>query len=106
MRYSIVVILNITFLLYLLHTITYFDQVCSGKTQHVEVYDLTFKGDEKTYENMVKHFYTFHDPTTLNQQGNDRGTQYASVIFYHDDKQVSTVECIVERCFDQPSLHL
>lgn len=62
--------------------------MCTGTTQHVEVYDLTFEGDEKTYEDLVKHFYSFHDPTTPNQQGNDRGTQYASAIFCHDDKQV------------------
>ena len=63
-------------------------EVCTGTTQHVEVYDLKFDGDEKTYESLVKHFFQFHDPTTLNYQGNDRGTQYASAIFYYDSKQV------------------
>jgi peptide-methionine (S)-S-oxide reductase len=67
-------------------------QVCTGNTQQVEVYDLTFEGDESTYENLVKHFYSFHDPTTLNQQGNDRGTQYASAIFCHDEAQVHTFQ--------------
>eukprot|EP01035_Chromulina_nebulosa_P017171 gene17171-22687_t len=62
-------------------------EVCSGTTQHVEVYDLEFNGDETTYENLVKHFFTFHDPTTKNRQGNDAGTQYASAIFYYDNKQ-------------------
>jgi peptide methionine sulfoxide reductase MsrA len=54
----------------------------------VEVYDFTFNGEAETYENIVKHFFMFHDPTTLNQQGNDRGTQYASAIFCYDSKQV------------------
>ena len=44
---------------------------------------------------MVKFFFTFHDPTTLNQQGNDRGTQYASVIFTHDDKQKQIADKVV-----------
>jgi peptide-methionine (S)-S-oxide reductase len=52
------------------------------------VYQLEFEGNEKTYEDLVKHFFMFHDPTTLNRQGNDAGTQYASVIYVHDDKQV------------------
>lgn len=63
--------------------------MCGGQTQHVEVYDLSYEGNEKTYEDLIKHFFMFHDPTTLNQQGNDRGTQYASAIFCYDDKQVS-----------------
>lgn len=66
-------------------------QVCSGETQHVEVYNLEFEGDEQTYEDLVKHFFMFHDPTTLNQQGNDRGSQYASAIFCSDRNQVPVV---------------
>lgn len=66
-------------------------QVCTGTTGHVEVYDLKFEGGETAYENLVKHFFMFHDPTTLNRQGNDRGTQYASAIFVYDDKQVCCV---------------
>jgi peptide-methionine (S)-S-oxide reductase len=67
-------------------------EVCTGRTGHVEVYDCTFEGDELTYEKLVRHFFAFHDPTTLNRQGNDRGTQYASVIFCYDDvqKQIAT----------------
>ncbi len=56
----------------------------------MEVYDLEFDGDETTYENLVKHFFMFHDPTTFNRQGFDMGTQYASAIFVYDEKQVST----------------
>jgi peptide-methionine (S)-S-oxide reductase len=62
-------------------------EVCSGMTGHVEVYDCEFDGEEKTYEKLVRHFFSFHDPTTMNQQGNDKGTQYASVIFCYDQKQ-------------------
>ena len=62
-------------------------EVCGGQTGHVEVYDFEFEGDEKTYENLIRHFYMFHDSTTLNRQGNDRGTQYASVIFTYDEVQ-------------------
>jgi peptide-methionine (S)-S-oxide reductase len=64
-----------------------YKEVCTGTTGHVEVYDLKFEGGETAYENLVKHFFMFHDPTTLNRQGNDRGTQYASAIFVYDDKQ-------------------
>lgn len=64
-------------------------EVCSGRTGHVEVYDFEFDGNLSTYENLIKHFFSFHDPTTENRQGNDQGTQYASTIFYYDDDQVS-----------------
>ena len=62
-------------------------EVCSGTTGHVEVFDFSYKGDEKTFEELVRFFFAFHDPTTLNRQGNDVGTQYASIIYYYDDKQ-------------------
>jgi len=62
-------------------------EVCSGTTGHVEVYDCEFDGDEGTYEELVKHFFMFHDPTTQDAQGNDRGTQYSSVLYCYDQKQ-------------------
>jgi peptide-methionine (S)-S-oxide reductase len=52
------------------------------------VYDFQYEGDEKTYEDLVKHFFMFHDPTTVDHQGHDEGTQYASTIWCYDDKQV------------------
>jgi peptide-methionine (S)-S-oxide reductase len=61
--------------------------VCTGTTGHVEVYDLKYSGGDAYYEEMVRFFFQFHDPTTLNRQGNDRGTQYASVIYCYTDKQ-------------------
>jgi peptide-methionine (S)-S-oxide reductase len=62
-------------------------EVCTGVTGHVEVYDLTYEGDEKAYEALVRHFFMFHDPTTKDRQGNDRGSQYASVVYTYDGAQ-------------------
>jgi len=66
-------------------------QVCSGSTGHVEVLniELTPKASKtpEIFEDMIKHFFMFHDPTTLNKQGNDSGTQYGSVIFTSDETQ-------------------
>ena len=62
---------------------TYRD-VCSGMTPYVEVLHLLFNAKIAPYEEILKFFFTFHDSTTLNYQGNDRGPQYASVIFYQD----------------------
>ena len=60
-------------------------QVCSGQTGHVEVLQIVYDPSMINYEDMVKFFFTFHDPTTPNRQGMDMGTQYASIIFTHDD---------------------
>ena len=60
----------------------------TGTTEHVEVFDFEYEGDEVTYENLVKHFFVFHDPTTVGRQGEDVGSQYSSVIYCYDDKQV------------------
>jgi peptide-methionine (S)-S-oxide reductase len=68
--------------------------VKTGTTDHVEVFDLEFEGDETTYENLVKHFFMFHDPTTWGRQGEDVGSQYASVIYCHDDKQVRLIHLL------------
>lgn len=66
-----------------------YKEVCSGETGHVEVYDLTYTGNDSTYEELVRFFFQFHDSTTVDRQGNDKGTQYASVIFYYDDIQMN-----------------
>ena len=58
-----------------------YEEVCRGSTGHVEVYKVTFKGGIDTFKLLVKAFFQFHDPTTINRQGNDRGTQYASAIY-------------------------
>ena len=65
---------------------TYRD-VCSGRTGHAEVVEVTYDADRLTYDDMLTVFWDNHNPTTLNRQGPDIGTQYRSAIFYHDDEQ-------------------
>jgi peptide-methionine (S)-S-oxide reductase len=62
-------------------------EICSGLTGHAEVIQITFDVNILSYQDLLIIFMTTHDPTTLNQQGADRGTQYRSVIYYHDDQQ-------------------
>lgn len=64
-----------------------YEDVCTGKTGHVEVYNVQFSGGDEMYEAIIRYFFQFHDPTTLNRQGNDSGTQYASVIYCHSQSQ-------------------
>lgn len=67
-------------------------EVCSGKTGHAEVVQVTFDSDVLSYKDLITIFMTSHDPTQLNRQGADRGTQYRSVIYYHSEFQKQTVE--------------
>lgn len=62
-------------------------QVCSGGTGHAEAINITFDPAVVTYKDLLRIFFTTHDPTTLNRQGADEGTQYRSAIFYHDQEQ-------------------
>jgi peptide-methionine (S)-S-oxide reductase len=64
-----------------------YHQVCGGNTGHAEVVQLTFDPNLVTYRQILEVFFTIHDPTTLNRQGADVGTQYRSVIFYHSPQQ-------------------
>ncbi len=75
---------------------TTYKEVCTGNTNHAEVVKLDF--DEKiiTYEKIIKIFFQIHDPTTLNSQGPDFGTQYRSEIFYLNDQQKGTAEKVLQ----------
>ena len=64
-----------------------YQQVCDGTTGHAEVCQIEFDPQQISYDQLLEVFWQTHDPTTLNQQGNDVGTQYRSVIFYHTDQQ-------------------
>lgn len=69
-----------------------YKQVCSGNTGHAEVIQITFNPDQIQYKDLLDVFWHTHDPTTLNRQGNDSGTQYRSAIYYHDENQKRIAE--------------
>jgi peptide-methionine (S)-S-oxide reductase len=69
-----------------------YDQVCTGKTGHAESIQIEFDPQVISYEKILDIFWHTHDPTTINRQGNDIGTQYRSAIFYHDEKQREIAE--------------
>lgn len=71
-----------------------YQDVCNGTTGHAEAIQITFDPSLISYERLLEIFWHLHDPTTLNQQGNDIGTQYRSAIFYYDKKQKETAEKI------------
>jgi peptide-methionine (S)-S-oxide reductase len=73
-----------------------YEQVCMGDTDHAEVVQITFDPSLISYRQLLQIFFTVHDPTTLNRQGADVGTQYRSVIFYHDEKQRKTAEEVMK----------
>jgi peptide-methionine (S)-S-oxide reductase len=70
-------------------------QVCSETTGHAEVVQVTFDPEEVAYRDILEVYFTIHDPTTLNRQGADVGTQYRSVIFYHTEGQKRTAEEVI-----------
>ena len=71
-------------------------EICSGLTGHAEVVQVTFDANIVSYEDILAIFMTTHDPTTLNRQGADRGTQYRSVIFYDNDEQKKIAEVVIK----------
>jgi len=77
-------------------SITTYKEVCSGKTNHAEVVKLTFDPKQITYEEILNKFFNLHNPTTLNSQGPDFGTQYRSEIFYNDDNQKKIAKKVFE----------
>ncbi|MBY6063783.1 peptide-methionine (S)-S-oxide reductase [Pseudidiomarina sediminum] len=84
-----------------------YEQVCTGTTGHAEVVQLTFEPLSISVREILEIFFALHDPTQLNRQGNDVGTQYRSAIFYHDEAQREAAEAIIaemraEQTWDAP----
>lgn len=73
-----------------------YEAVCSETTGHAEVVQIAFDPDAVSFRELLEVFFTIHDPTTLNRQGNDVGTQYRSAIFYHDEEQRLISEDVIE----------
>jgi peptide-methionine (S)-S-oxide reductase len=74
-----------------------YEQVCSGDSGHAEVIQITFDPKVVSYRELLEVFFVIHDPTTLNRQGNDAGTQYRSAIFYHSPEQQATATDVIAK---------
>lgn len=72
-----------------------YEQVCAGTTGHAEVARISFDPAVVSYRKILEIFFTLHDPTTLNRQGNDIGTQYRSVVFYHSPEQQDVAKHVI-----------
>ncbi len=73
-----------------------YQQICTGLTGHAEVVQLDFDSSIVSYNTLLEMFFTLHDATQLNRQGNDVGTQYRSVIYYHDEKQKAESQAMID----------
>ncbi|HET6882304.1 MAG TPA: peptide-methionine (S)-S-oxide reductase MsrA [Pirellulales bacterium] len=82
-----------------------YHQVCTGETGHAEVIQITYDPKVITYPELLEVFWQTHDPTTLNRQGHDVGTQYRSVIFYHSPKQKELAEHYKQKLDDEHAFH-
>ena len=73
-----------------------YEQICTGKSGHAEVVKLSFDNEIIDYKTLLKIFFSIHDPSSLNRQGNDIGTQYRSIIFYQNPEQLQTAESFIQ----------
>ncbi len=78
-----------------------YQDICTGKTGHAEVVQIEYNKNVCSFENLLDHFFRLHDPTTLNRQGADRGTQYRSVVFYHSEEQKRLAESFIQKLEEQ-----
>lgn len=78
-----------------------YEEVCTGRTGHAEATQIRFDPAKVSYAELVEFFYRSHDPTQLNAQGNDRGSQYRSALFPHDDEQLSIVKKVTQEVQDK-----
>ncbi len=86
-----------------------YEAVCTGRTGHAEVIQVTFDPSKLNYKELLEVFFRTHDPTTLNKQGGDVGTQYRSVVFYHNDEQKKIAELVKQetdaaKIWDDPTV--
>ncbi len=78
-----------------------YQEVCSETTGHAEVVQIKFAPEEISYKEVLEIFFGTHDPTTLNRQGNDVGSSYRSVVFYHSDEQKETADGVIEEITEE-----
>ncbi len=74
-----------------------YENICTGVSGHAEIVDITYDADTISLENLLEIFFVIHDPTTLNAQGADKGTQYRSVIYYSDEDEKEKIEISIKK---------
>lgn len=72
-----------------------YEDICTGQTGHAEAVQISFDAGKVSFSELLEVYFSIHDPTTLNRQGNDRGTQYRSAIYYHNEEQRKAAQAII-----------